>query len=147
MGLPFTASWKPWVPRYPARFSSCRLVTTAGRLCPQQVNLHLQEEWVVLDHLDHQRQRQKRENNPVPPPWSLHHFHHPEKGGERGQADVLVTDLPPHTDWRVEVVCPPSPLSVRQTAGLLLLRLSSISRVSLLCHSPLLRGCGPFSQL
>lgn len=70
MGLPITASWKPWMPRYPARFSSCRLVTTAGRLCPQPVNLHLQEEWVVPDHLDHQRQCQKRENKPPtsPPP-------------------------------------------------------------------------------
>lgn len=61
------ASRKPRVPRYPARFSLCRLVTTAGRMCPQPVNLHLQEEWVVPDHLDHQKQRQKRENNPPPP--------------------------------------------------------------------------------
>lgn len=41
MGLPITAGWKPWAPHYPARFSSCRLVATAGRWCPQPVNRHL----------------------------------------------------------------------------------------------------------
>lgn len=103
------------MPRYPACFSLCRLVTTAGRLCPQPVNLHQQKEKVVPDHLDHQRQRQKRENNPTTTSAAQR-----RKEG-KVQVDVLVTDLPPHMNWRVEAVCPPSPLSVRQTVGLLLL--------------------------
>lgn len=91
MGLPFTASWKSWVSRYPARFSLCRLVTTAGRSCPQPVSLHLKEEWVVLNHLYHKRQCQKRENNPSPPPhWLPHHLYHPEKGGKEDRPMSLL---------------------------------------------------------
>lgn len=146
MGLPITASWKPWVPRYPARFSSCRLVTTAGRLCPRPVNLHLQEEWVVPDHLDHQRQCQKRENKrprpmTTPPPP-------PSREGRGKRTGGSPRHRPP-ASYRLESRGRLSAFtSVCQTDGgtsppSCLLHL----RVSPLCHWPLVRGRGPFSQL
>lgn len=124
--------------RYPARFSLCRLVTTAGHLCPQPVNLHQQKERVVPDHLDHQRQHQKREDNL--PTTSTTSTSQRRKEG-KGQINVLVTDLPPHTNWRIEGVC----LSDRwwDFSSFSLLHL----RVSPLRHSPLARRCGPLSQL
>lgn len=125
MGLPITASRKPWVPCYPACFSLCRLVTNAGRLCPQPVNLHLQEEWVgARPPGSSETTSEKKTSSPQRPP---HHVHRPEKGGEKGHVHVFFTDLPLHRDWRVEVICPPSPPWSDKMVGLLLLLLSSIS--------------------
>lgn len=126
--------------RYPARFSLCRLVTTAGRLCPQPVNLHQQKERVVPDHLDHQRQRQKREKQPLPATTTTTSATQRRKEG-KGQIDVLVTDLPPHTNWRVEGVCLSDGRWDFSSFSLLHLRVSPLR------HPPLARGCGPSSNL
>lgn len=72
--------------------------------------------WII------RKQRLKRENKS---PATIQ-----AKGGGNKDTSMSPSQTSRLTDWRVEAVCPLSPLSVRQTMGLLLLSCISESRCS-----------------
>lgn len=91
-------SWKPWALRYPACFGLCCFVKTERHLRP---HLHLQDElgwcwttWIIRGNV-----RKEISSHPTTPSslQPSHHLLHPDKGGWKGQADLLVKDLPPQT--------------------------------------------------